>query len=167
MVMNLKRILRHLLSTPFKMRGCFNPKLLKALSEEVKESESKHQGELKIIVECALDFLNLVMGQTARERAIELFSKHRIWDTEENCGILLYVLWSDRQFEIIADRGIASRVTEPYWENLSSKIEEYFRRESFFEGMKYGLHELTKLMSEHFPHKTGAPNQISDNVILL
>ena len=43
---------------------------------------------------------------TPRERALEVFGLLRVWDTEENCGVLVYLLLADRDVEIVADRGI-------------------------------------------------------------
>ena len=102
----MKRILDHLIYPPWRVRRAFPAKTLKAIEDAVAASESLHRGELRFVVEAGLSFSELWRGTTARQRALAVFSDLHVWDTEDNSGVLIYVLLADRQVEILADRGI-------------------------------------------------------------
>ncbi len=142
---------------------------LEELTQAVRTSEQRHSGEVRVVIEAALDASDLRAGRTSRERAEELFSELRIWDTEENCGILLYILGADRQFEIVADRGIAAQVSQSEWERISHLIEEKFHSGAFLAGLKLGLQEISALLAQHFPaanHDTSR-NELPDKPLVL
>jgi uncharacterized membrane protein len=91
MTISLARIVRHWTTTRWQVRRAFPPRSLAAIEQAVKTGESTHAGEIRFVVEAALDGLPLLQGQSARERAIEVFSHLRVWDTEHNCGVLARV----------------------------------------------------------------------------
>ena len=107
--MNLKRILRHLAMTQGQVHRAFPHTALKAIEQAIKASEMTHTGEVRFVVEGALDGAPLFSGQTARERALALFAQLGMWDTEHNTGVLIYLLLADRAVEIVADRGIHAK----------------------------------------------------------
>jgi len=47
----------------------------------------------------------------------------RVWDTEHNNGVLIYLLLADHDVEIVADRGVHSRVKPPEWEAMRRQME--------------------------------------------
>ena len=96
----LSRLLAHLRTTPAAGRRSFPPATLKAIEETIAAGETRHRAEVRLIVEPALDMQAVLSGVQARERARELFAHYRVWDTEENCGVLVYVNLADRQVEI-------------------------------------------------------------------
>ena len=116
--MNIKRILKHLLATRGQARRAFPQSTLRMIENAIKASESAHIGEIRFAVEGALDGLPLFKGQSARERAIEVFSKLRVWDTQHNNGLLIYVLLTDRAVEMVADRGIDAKVSSQEWNKV-------------------------------------------------
>jgi uncharacterized membrane protein len=108
--MQIKRIFTHLLATDRHLKTVFPRSTLLAIEKAIKASERLHLGEIRFVVEAALDGPDLYRGQTAKERAIELFSELRVWDTQHNNGLLIYLLLADRAVEIVADRGLHARV---------------------------------------------------------
>ncbi len=108
--MNVKRILRHLLVTDGQVSRTFSRGTLSNIEAAIKASEAEHVGEIRFAVEGGLDGAPLFKGQSARDRAIELFSQLRVWDTQQNTGVLIYLLLADRAVEIVADRGIYAKV---------------------------------------------------------
>jgi hypothetical protein len=106
--MSMLRILRHLLTPAWVLDRVFSAQVLATIEQAVKASEARHRGELRFAVEAGLDFADLRSGASARERAVEVFSQLRVWDTEENTGVLVYVQWLDHRVEIVADRGITA-----------------------------------------------------------
>ena len=118
--MNIKRIIKHLSVGHAAMRRTFPPATLDRIKRTIAEAEQTHAGQIRFAVEAALDIKPLLAGQTARERAIEVFSNLRVWDTEHNNGVLIYLLLADRDVEIVADRGIHVRLGPAVWESSVS-----------------------------------------------
>ena len=114
--MNIKRIAKHLVMTHWHVNRTFPGDTLVAIDRAIKASEAAHTGEIRFVVEGALDSMPLFKGQSARARAIDVYSQLRIWDTEHNNGVLVYLLLADRSVEIVADRGIHAKVGPEGWE---------------------------------------------------
>src|SRR3977135_1655449 len=122
--MNIKRIFKHLFAPHWIVRSAFPHGTLKRIEAAIKASETTHDGELRFAVEAGLDLLSLLKGITSRRRALEVFSHLRVWDTEHNSGVLIYVQFVDRRIEIVADRGIAGKVGEDEWSAVCRAMEK-------------------------------------------
>jgi len=138
-----------------------------AIEKAIKASEGAHCGEIRFVVEAALHIESLLRGQSARERAIDVFSQLRIWDTERNNGVLLYLLLADRDVEIVADRGIHEKVGPQEWEKTCRKMEAAFRQGDFEGGVVGGLQEVTRHLAEHFPPIGDDRNELPDKPVVL
>ena len=163
----MKRIARHLTATRWMVRRAFPRGTLTALDGAVKASEGSHRGEIRFVVEGALHVDPLLRGQTARERAIDVFSQLRIWDTEQNNGVLIYLLLADRDVEIVADRGIDAKVGAEEWERICRKMEAAFRQGDFHAGVVGGIQEVTRHLAEHFPPIGDDRNELPDKPVEL
>ncbi len=104
--MGIKRIGRHLIAHRWRVRRIFPPEVMAVIERAIKAGEATHSGQVRFVVEGALDGAPLFRDQPARERALDVFSQLRIWDTADNNGVLIYLLLADRDVEIVADRGI-------------------------------------------------------------
>ena len=130
--------------------------------------EKRHRAQLRFAVEPALPLLRVMRGVAPRERALEVFSLLRIWDTEENCGVLVYLLLADRAVEIVADRGIHGRVGSAAWEAICRRMEAALRDGRFAEGVEAGIVEINALLESHYP-RDGAigANELPDEPVVL
>jgi uncharacterized membrane protein len=165
--MSLARALRHLVAPPWAVRRAFPPAVLHEIEEAVAASERKHRGEVRFVVENALDFLPVLRGLTPRARALEVFSLLGVWDTEENTGVLIYVQLADRDIEIVADRGIAHRIAQPEWDAVCRRMEEAFREDRFQAGALDGIREVSRLLVQHFPAGPRNIDELPDQPALL
>jgi uncharacterized membrane protein len=118
-------------------------------------------------VEAALPLVSVLHGELPRERALEVFGRLRIWDTEENSGVLVYLLLADRAVEIVADRGIHRKVGDASWHAICRRMETAFRDRNFEEGAVAGLEAIGALLAEHFPRTTGGANELPDRPVVL
>jgi len=132
-----------------------------------KASETVHAGEIRFVVEGALDGTPLFKGQSARERAIDVFSQLRIWDTEHNNGVLIYLLLADRDVEIVADRGVHSMVGSEEWEKICRKMETAFKQANYEGGVVGGIHAVTQHLIKHFPASDSGQNELPDKPVVL
>src|SRR3954469_4491771 len=101
------RAARHLFALPWLVKRAFPQRVVERIEAAIGACEKKHSGEIRFAAEGALEFLPVLRGLAPRARALEVFSLLKVWDTEENTGVLVYVQLVDRCIEIVADRGIA------------------------------------------------------------
>jgi uncharacterized membrane protein len=166
--MNPERMCRHLVMTSWQVRRIFSPSTLLAIETAITRSEKSHAGQIRVAVEGALHSAALLRGQTAGERAIEVFSLLRVWDTERNNGVLIYVLLADRAVEIVADRGIHAKVGPQEWEKICHSMEVAFGQGRYLEGMEAGIQAVTQCLAEHFPMGDGeGAGELPDSPVLL
>ena len=165
--MNLRRITKHLLTTSWQLHRAFPRASLTAIESAIQASEAGHQGEIRFVVEAALEGAPLLKGQTARERAIELFSQLRVWDTEHNNGLLIYLLLADHAVEILADRGIHGKVPAQAWSAICRQMEARFRQGHFEQGVLDGVQAVTQHLATHFPRQGHKPNELPDRPVVL
>ena len=165
--MNIKRIARHLLVTDGQVSRAFTRSALNNIEAAIKASEAEHVGEIRFVVEGGLDGAPLFQGQSARERAIELFSQLRVWDTQNNTGVLIYLLLADRAVEIVADRGIHAKVDSQEWSKVCRQIEAAFRESNFEGGVLSGVQAVTQHLLQHFPADGSNTNELPDRPALL
>ncbi|MGB5081515.1 MAG: TPM domain-containing protein, partial [Burkholderiales bacterium] len=164
---NIKRILRHLVMTPWRVGRAFPARTLSAIEQAIKASETAHAGELRFVVEGALEGTPLFRGQSARERAIDVFSQLRIWDTEHDNGVLIYLLLADRDVEIVADRGIHSKVGSREWETICRDMETAFKQANYEGGVVAGIQAVTRHLMKHFPASGAGRNELPDKPVVL
>ncbi len=160
------RILRHLCYPPWRLKRLLPKSSLQAIAQAIAHSERQHGGEIKVAVEAALDWRRLWRFQSARERALEVFSELRVWDTEYNNGVLIYLLLADRQVEIVADRGIARRVEPEEWERICRTMEEAFRQGRFAEGLLASVVAVGNKLKQYFPGPD-LGNELADQPVIL
>jgi uncharacterized membrane protein len=165
--LGIRRLMRHVFATRAAARRRFTPAALAEIEAAVHEVESRHSGEIRFVVETSLDVDELVSGITPRERALEVFSHLRVWDTEANNGVLIYVLLADRDVEILADRGLAARVPHEEWETICREIEAHFREGRFAQGSVAGIRSVGRLLERHFPGTGGDANELPNQPVLL
>lgn len=165
--MQLTRVLRHLVLPHWWVVRRFPRATLRAVEQSIAESERTHRGELRFVIEANLPAQSLWRGQSTRARAIELFSQLRVWDTEDNSGVLIYLQLIDRRVEIVADRGIDACVGQEFWGKVCRKMEAAFRAGRFETGAQAALSEITRALAEHFPAADSNPNELPDKPLLL
>lgn len=165
--MNISRALKHLFATRWRVRQHFTESALAEIEAAIQEVESRHSGEIRFVVETALDGDELWRGLAPRARALEVFSHLGVWDTANNNGVLIYVLFADRDVEIVADRGIASRVSQAEWEQVCHEIEAHYREGRFAQGSVAGVHAVGRLLARHFPDQGGDPDELPNRPVLL
>ena len=161
------RALRHLLALPGAVARAFPPSSLKRIESAIAESERQHGCEIRFAVEAALDPLPLFQGQTARQRAIETFAELGVWDTEQNNGVLLYLLLADRDVEIVADRGFNGKVSAEQWETVCRAMESSLRAGRHENAVLEAIRQLTLLVAPHYPAGPGDRNELGDGAVRL
>ena len=165
--MGIRRIGRHLLAHHWRVRRIFPPKVLAAIEQAIKAGEATHSGQVRFVVEGALDGAPLFRDQPARERALDIFSQLRIWDTAHNNGVLIYLLLADRNVEIVADRGIDAKVGAAVWQKICADMESDFRAGNFEGGVIKGIGEVSRQLAKYFPKHGAGRNELPDTPVVI
>lgn len=168
--MQIGRLIRHATATHWRTRMLFPTATLDAIEQAIKRAELTHAGEIRFAIETALTPKHILNDVTPRARALEVFSHLRVWDTEANNGVLIYVQLADRNVEIVADRGFQGRVSPAEWEAVCRLMEEHFRAGRFQVGAIAGVDAIGNLLARHFPQGAGKgsnANQLPDRPTLL
>jgi len=165
--MSIGRIGKHLLHHHWWKNKYFPPEVLAAIEAAIKAGEAGHSGQVRFVVEGALDGAPLFRNQSARERALDIFGQLRIWDTAHNNGVLIYLLLADRNVEIVADRGINARVGAAGWEKICAAMEIDFKARNFEAGTIKGIQAVSRELAKHYPGSGGGPNELPDTPVVI
>jgi uncharacterized membrane protein len=165
--MNWKRLLRHLVTDHQSVARAFPPEAMRAIEKAIGEEERRHSGQLRVAVEAALPLSELVHGVGSRERAIGWFGRLGVWDTKHNAGVLIYLLLAERRVELVADRGIHSKVGNAAWEAICGEMQQEFARGQFERGAVIGVRAISDLLAEHFPPSGDGRNDLPDKPVVL
>jgi uncharacterized membrane protein len=165
--MGIKRISKHLLESHWRVRQIFSREVLALIEQAIKAGEATHSGQVRFVVEGALDGRPLFKGQPARERALDVFSQLRIWDTAHNNGVLIYLLLADRDVEIVADRGIDAHVGAAGWQKICGAMEADFRSGNFSGGVIKGIAAVSRELAAYFPKHGAGPNELPDKPVVM
>lgn len=159
-----RRLIANLFTGTWHAKRVFDDSAQATITVAVKRAESLTSAEVRVVVEPALNIASILRGQTARERALEVFGLERVWDTTNNTGILLYVLLSERDAEIVADRGFNNKVTDDKWRKVCQLIEATVPREGLAAALELAVCEIGEIAKESYPILEGDRNELPDEV---
>jgi len=151
----------------------FNAASLERIGARVTASEREHTGQIRVCIETHLPARDLwrfvtqgtPIPQLTRQRAQTQFAQWRVWDTEHNNGVLIYLLLAERAIEVVADRGINAHVSPEQWQNLVQQMQAAFKQSAFEAGLMMSVAAVTDLLKPHFPvtaASVGHLNELSD-----
>jgi uncharacterized membrane protein len=163
----LIRFFQHLVSNPWQVKRYFSAIALHEIEKAIVTSEKTHAGEIRFVVEAGMHPYEILFKKTPKKRAIELFGRLNIWDTEYNNGVLIYLLLADRDVEIVADRGIDRHVGHDGWEEICREMEILFRKGDFEAGVLQGIEKISAVLEKHFPMTGDNKNEISNKPLIL
>lgn len=146
----------------------FPPATLNKIEAAIGASENEHSAEIRFAVESSLGFFELFQNTSCFEQGVKVFSELKIWDTEDNNGVLIFLLLADRKVEIIADRGYNEKITENEWKQICKKMETSFRKSEFESGVLIGIDAITEKVIQHYPvGDKSSDNELSNKPVVL
>ena len=158
------RILKHRWLDERDLARTLDDALLARIEARVAASEKRHSGEIRVCAEAGLPLSYLWRGASARERALAMFGKLRVWDTEHNNGVLIYLLLAEHRIEIVADRGLDRHVSASQWREVMERMRASFRQGEFEAGLNAAIDAVDALLVQHFALAPGQsnPNELPD-----
>ena len=161
------RFWRHAFTDEADVRRAFPAEGMTRIERAIHDGEATHSGQICVAVEPALPLGRVVGKLPPRMRALEVFGQLRVWDTEHNNGVLIYVLLADRDVEIVADRGIDRAVGHAAWEAICQRMEAIFREDRHVDALEAGVREVAALLAQHFPGDGADRNELPDRPVIL
>jgi uncharacterized membrane protein len=149
------------------VRRLFPQATLDAIHHAIAAGEKRHRGEVCFAIEQAMPWRDLARGRSARERAHEVFAQLRVWDTEHNSGVLIYLLVAEHAIEIVADRGITARVEQQDWQRICDRMRERFAAGDYERGVIDGVNAVSDILARHFPDDGSTRNELADAPVVL
>lgn len=161
------RAIRHLFG-PSGVRRAFPSAVLDEIRRVIDDAETGHAGQIVFAVEGSLPVYEALRGDSTRRRAEEAFSRLRVWDTERNTGVLIYVLLADRAIEIVVDRGVAAVTDAGEWGAICAAMREQFRKGAYRDGAIAGVKAAGSILHRHFPLAAGQRrDELPDDPVVL
>ncbi len=158
-----QRMLKHLWLDASDARRAIPPDMLQRLAKRTAASENRHSGQIRICVEASLPMSYLwrlgkhtSVAQLVRQRAVMLFGKLRVWDTEHNNGVLIYLQLAERTIEIVADRGLNRHVAPSEWQAMTARMSAAFAGGRFEDGLTQALEEVSAVLVANYPAAAGS-----------
>jgi uncharacterized membrane protein len=162
----LKRLARHSWYGASDSKRAVPRALQQKIQVLIQSSEARHSGQIRVCVEAALPLSYIWRGLAARARAVTLFGKLRVWDTERNNGVLIYVLLAERKIEIIADRGLTQHVDNKIWHAVISEMRVAFKAKQFDAGLTFAIEQVSQQLIQFFPDASAHPNELPDAPVI-
>jgi uncharacterized membrane protein len=163
----LSRAVRHWKSSAADARRAFPPESLAAIGGAITEGERTHRGELRLVVEASMPFDAIWADMSSRQRALAMFAEHGVWDTEDNCGVLIYVNLAERKVEIVGDRNVNRKIDAATWQAVCRTMTEGFKRGQFHDSTLTAVAQVNELLRQHFPADGARANELPDAPILM
>ena len=162
-----RRAWRHWRSSDAEARRAFPPDTLSAIAQAITAGEKTHRGEVRLIVENAMPSDAIWDDISNRQRALGLFAEHGVWDTEDNCGVLVYINLAEHKIDIVADRAIARKIDSATWQSICNTMTEGYKRGDFHSSTLAAIEHINSLLREHFPSNGARANELPDHPIVL
>lgn len=163
----MKRLLQNIFSGWFLRSRWFPADVMTRIHDAIAEGELGHGGEICFAVESRYSPWTVLAGWQARDRANQLFSQLRVWDTQDNSGVLLYLQLAERRVEIIADRGIAARVDNGRWQLICEQFIDDIGKGQADIAVLACIGKINAILTTHFPMGADNPRELSDHPVIL
>jgi uncharacterized membrane protein len=164
---NLGRAWRHVASSTAAAKRAFPAATLDAITAAIMAGEQTHRGEIRLVVEKSLPLAAAWEGVTNRQRALAMFAECGVWDTADNCGVLIYVNLAEHKVDIVADRGIDRCIDAATWQAVCNTMTAGFAQGKFHDSTLAAITHVNELLRTHFPANGNRSNELPDRPVML
>jgi uncharacterized membrane protein len=127
------------------------------IRDTIKEAEGETSGEIRVHIETKL-------SGNVLDRAAWIFKRIGMHETDNRNGVLFYFAVRNKEFAIIGDGGINSKVAENFWDKIKKTLQEHFRNGKYTEGLIEGIRMTGMQLKEYFPHEKDDKNELPDEI---
>jgi len=135
----------------------FNKEEKSKIIQAIQNAEKETSGEIRVHLE------SRCKGE-ALTRAVQLFQKLKMHETQLHNGTLIYLAVKDHKFAIFGDEGINEIVPENFWEDVKEEMHRSFTNDEFVEGIVHGINMVGEKLKEFFPYQDDDVNELPDDI---
>lgn len=136
----------------------FTEKEQRLITETIRQAELNTSGEIRLFVEDDC-------GDNVLDRAAFIFDKLGMHKTKDRNGVLFYLALESRQFAILGDSGINSKVKKDFWHAIKHEMQNYFTEGDFVKGLSKGIEMSGNALKEYFPYSHDDKNELSNDIV--
>ena len=135
----------------------FTPSQQESIQASIATAELNTSGEIRLHVDdkCSGDPV---------AKAIKVFEKLKMHETELRNGVLIYVAIKDKKLAILGDKGINEAVSDDFWDAIKNDLVFRFKEGKYTEGLVEGIHASGEQLKTHFPYQSDDTNELSNEI---
>ena len=138
---------------------------LQQIADAIQAVEKGTIGEIRVSIRKSRSFKDRKLS--LYDLALKNFYELGMDKTKAQTGVLIYLLLSDKQFQIIGDEGIHKKVSSEFWDTVAIRTAEHFQKNKFADGICYAVNEVGTVLKKEFPMKPGDTNELSNEVVVF
>ena len=144
------------------LRKVLSQRDLDDIAHAIRRAESRTAGEIRVSIH--MHRHRRERGLSLQELALHEFHRLGMEKTRDRTGVLLYLLFAERQFHIAADEGIHKRVEDGTWDRIAEEMSRNFHGGRFRDGIIHGVRSVGEVLSAHVPRRPDDTNELPDKV---
>jgi uncharacterized membrane protein len=137
---------------------------LQRISHKISEIEKNTSGEIRLCIKINRGFLERKF--TPRELAMNEFFSLKMDKTRDKTGVLIFILFKERKFEIVADEGINSKIPAERWNDITASIVHEFKNENYLQGILNAVARIGEVLTREFPPSPDDKDELENEVII-
>lgn len=130
----------------------------KQILASIKEAERNTSGEIRLFIEDDC-------GDNVLDRAAFIFKELKMDKTEKKNGVLFYLAFKSRQFAILGDSGIHSKVNTDFWHDIKLEMQNHFTEGDFVTGLNKGIRSAGEALKKNYPYQKNDTNELPDDIV--
>lgn len=102
-------------------------------------------------------------------RALRFFAEGGVYKTETHSGILIFISYFEHEVRIIADAGIAEKISNDLWRIIADELAFEIKNGGFVSSLCNAIEKCGALLKEKFPlaDESQNPNELPDRFFIL
>ncbi len=85
--------------------------------------------------------------------------------TAQKNGVLILIAVTQKKFAIVGDEGIDRFMGQEGWNSVRDILSSRFAQGRFAEGLVEAVHEVSRVLADHFPPVEGDRNELPNTVV--
>jgi uncharacterized membrane protein len=137
---------------------------LNKIKDEVANVERTTSGEIRLSLREKRSFWEKLYQP--HELAVKDFEKLGMADTKDKTGIMIFIIFGEKFYDVLADEGIYSKISNDTWNKLETKLTDEFSQGNFLQGILHIIERMGEVLSAEFPRESDDVNELPDEVVV-
>lgn len=142
----------------------FSDDELLRISNKIKEAEKKTSAEIVVVIKEKRKLFE--SNKTIKELSEDEFIRAGIVNTAEKTGVLIFILLSEKQFYILADKKISDKFPQQIFDSIAKEMSNQFKSGKFSKGIINCIDILSELLSQDFPIEPDDIDELSNKIVI-